>query len=93
MQHTLKDFGLEMSGHLSIMIVQVQLVLHPMLHSRTKHVEVKYHFIIEYVQERDIDIQYVSTDQQLGDVFPKPLGEERYMKLRNDLGIVANHLK
>lgn len=32
------------------------------LHSRTKHVEVKYHFIRKYAQDGNIDIQYVSTE-------------------------------
>lgn len=45
------------------------------------------------MQEGDIDIQYVSTDQQVEDTFNKPLGEERYTKLRHELGIVLNPSK
>lgn len=62
----------------------------PMLHSRTKHMEVKYHFIREPVLDGDIDSQYVPMGQQLGYIFTKPLGEERYSKLTNDLGILPN---
>lgn len=71
----------------------ISITKNPMLPFRTKHIEVKYHFISEHMQDRDIDIQYMLTGQQLGDIFTKPLGKERYLKFRKDLGIMPNPLE
>ena len=56
-----------------------------MQHSRTKHIEIKHHFLRDYAQKGDITLGFVSTkDQlaniftkdQLADIFTKPLSEE-----------------
>lgn len=62
-------------------ISTISITENPVLNSRTKHIEGKYHFIKDHVQEKDIEIQYISTDQQVGDFFTKPLGEEKYTNL------------
>ena len=45
----------------------------PMFHVRTKHIEVDYHFVCEKVLRRDLQIKYIATRDQLGDVFTKSL--------------------
>lgn len=50
-----------------------QEIINLILHSRTMHIEVKYLFIREHVQDGNVDIQYVSTEEQLRDLFKKPL--------------------
>lgn len=45
------------------------------------------------MQDGDTNIQYVPTDQQLGDFLSKTLGEERYSYLRNDVGILPKPLE
>ena len=42
-------------------------------HSKTKHIEIRYHFLRDHFEKGDIDIDYVSTDLQLADIFTKPL--------------------
>lgn len=75
MQHTLKDYGLYMNeSPLDCDSTSaININKNPVLHSRTKHIEVKYHFIREHVQEGDIDIQYIPIDQH-GGILTKPLG-------------------
>ena len=48
------------------------------LHSRAKHIEIKHHFIRDYVQKGVLDIQFIDTDHQWADIFRKPLTEERF---------------
>jgi hypothetical protein len=50
-------------------------------HSRTKHVDIRYHFFRDHQQRGDIDIAYVSTKEQLADIFTKPLDEKTFSKL------------
>jgi hypothetical protein len=47
-----------------------------------------YHFLIDRQQQGDIKIAYVSTHNQLVDIFTKPLDEKTFSKLRNELNII-----
>jgi len=58
------------------------------LHSRAKHIEIKHHFIRDHVQKGIIDLQFVSTDEQLVDIFTKPFIEECSNYLRELLGMI-----
>jgi uncharacterized protein YcfL len=58
----------------------------PVEHSRTKHIDIRYHFLRDH--QRGIEIAYVSTKEQLADIFIKPLDEKTFTKLRNELNIL-----
>jgi hypothetical protein len=60
----------------------------PIEHSRTKHIDIRYHFLRDHQQKGDIEIAYVSTQNQLADIFTKPLDEKTFSKLRNELNIL-----
>jgi hypothetical protein len=57
-------------------------------HSRTKHIDIQYHFLRDHQQKGDIEIAYVTTKEQLADIFTKPLDEKTFSKLRNELNIL-----
>ena len=57
------------------------------LHSRTKHIDIRYHFLKEHVANENIVLDYVCIDDQLADIFTKSLCEERFSNLRRDLEI------
>jgi hypothetical protein len=57
----------------------------PVEHSRTKHIDIRYHFLRDHQQRGDIEIAYVSTHNQLADIFTKLLDEKSFRKLRNEL--------
>ena len=50
----------------------------PKDHTRTKHIDIRYHFLRDHVEKGDIDIAHVGTDKQLADIFTKPLDEARF---------------
>jgi hypothetical protein len=60
----------------------------PVEHSRTKHIDIQYHFLRDHQQKGDIEIAYVSTHNQIADIFTKPLDEKTFSKLRNELNIL-----
>jgi hypothetical protein len=60
----------------------------PVEHNRTKHIAIQYHFLRYHQQMGNIEIAYVSTKEQLVDIFTKPLDEETFTKLRNELNIL-----
>ena len=65
-----------------------KIAYNPVDHTRTKHSEIRHHFIRDHVARGDIDLSYVSTKDQLADIFMKPLDEARFLYLRNELNIV-----
>lgn len=56
---------------------------------RLKHIDIKYHFIRELVENNKICIQYVSTEEQVADMFTKPLKINLLIKFVNLCGIVG----
>nr|GEY01310.1 retrovirus-related Pol polyprotein from transposon TNT 1-94 [Tanacetum cinerariifolium] len=56
-------------------------------HSRSKHIDIKYHFIKEHVENGVIELYFVNTEYQLADIFTKALGTERIEFLINKLGM------
>jgi len=60
----------------------------PILHSRTKHIEIRHHFLRDYVQKGDCVIEFVDTKNQLADIFTKPLPKENFFAIRRKLGII-----
>ncbi|XP_072076806.1 uncharacterized protein [Arachis hypogaea] len=54
----------------------INISKNPILHSRTKYIEVRFHSIREHVQNGNLDIQFVNSEGQLADIFTKPLIEE-----------------
>jgi len=59
----------------------------PILHSRAKHIEIKHHFIKDYVQKGVLDIQFIDTDHQWADIFTKPLTVERFNFIKKNLNM------
>jgi hypothetical protein len=58
-------------------------------HGRMKHVNLKYHFIRDYVQDGTLLLEYCSTDKMLADMFTKPLGLKQFTYLRNEMSITT----
>ena len=55
------------------------LASNPICHAQTKHNEVDYHFIREKVLNKDISVHYLSTHDQLADIFTKGLPSSRFL--------------
>ncbi|GJY97257.1 retrovirus-related pol polyprotein from transposon TNT 1-94 [Tanacetum coccineum] len=56
-------------------------------HSRSKHIDIRHHFIKEQVENRVVDLSFVRTVYQFADIYTKPLARERLDFLINKLGI------
>ena len=65
----------------------IHLANNPVYHARTKHIEVRYHYVREKVLLGLIDLVYVSIEDQVADIFTKALGTEKLRKFRDLLGV------
>ncbi|GJZ53875.1 retrovirus-related pol polyprotein from transposon TNT 1-94, partial [Tanacetum coccineum] len=60
----------------------------PVLHSRTKHIDIRYHFIRDHILKGDIELHFIPTKYQLVDIFIKPLDEPTFIRLKEELGML-----
>ena len=58
------------------------------LHSKTKHISIKYHVLREKVAEKEIVLEYVSAKDQIANIFTKPLPKDTFEYLRRMLGVM-----
>jgi hypothetical protein len=89
MRQTLRDYSYKLSKVPLLCDNEsaIRMADNPDEHSRTKHIDIWYHFLRDHQQRGDIAIKYVSTHNQLADIFTKPLDEKTFSKLRNELNI------
>jgi hypothetical protein len=56
-------------------------------HSRTKHIDIKYHYNREMVEMKKVELTYCPSKLMIADIMTKPLNGEQFEKLRYDLGL------
>ncbi|GJX17520.1 retrovirus-related pol polyprotein from transposon TNT 1-94 [Tanacetum coccineum] len=66
----------------------IDLSKNPVLHSRTKHIEIRHHFLRDNVQKRNISIEKVSSEDNIADILTKPLKREPFNLLRLGLDLI-----
>jgi hypothetical protein len=59
--------------------------------NRTKHVDIKYHFIKDLIRTEQIKLEYVPTETNIADMMTKPLGANRIRQLREMAGLKQSH--
>nr|GFC32073.1 retrovirus-related Pol polyprotein from transposon TNT 1-94 [Tanacetum cinerariifolium] len=65
----------------------IALCCNKVQHSRSKHIDIRYHFIKEQVEQGVIELYFINTEYQLADLFIKALGRDRIEFLTNNLGM------
>jgi hypothetical protein len=66
----------------------IQLCKNPVFHDRSKHIELKYHFIREQLEKGHITVDYIDTCDQLADIFTKSLGRVKFQELHARIGVI-----
>jgi hypothetical protein len=59
------------------------------MHSKTKHIPIKYHFLLEHVAENNIRVEYVGTKEQVAEIFTKPVPREAFEYLFQRLEVIS----
>ncbi|GJW31765.1 hypothetical protein Tco_0051797 [Tanacetum coccineum] len=66
----------------------IDLSKNPVLHSRTKHIEIRHHFLRDNIQKGNISIEKVASEDNIAGILTKPLKREPFNLIRLDLGLM-----
>ena len=71
----------------------IALIKNPVLHGQCKHIEVKYHLVRESAEQGLIKVDFIRSEEQLGDILTKSLGKVKFHEVRSKIGLinVDNH--
>ena len=67
----------------------IDISKNPVKHSRTKHIEIRYHFIRDLVERKVVVLEYIPTDRQNANIFTKPLDRSKFESLRQVIGVIT----
>ena len=63
----------------------INISKNPLMHAKTKHITIKYHYVRELVEDKEVKMEYVKTKEQIVDIFTKPLPKDAFDHLRGKL--------
>eukprot|EP00253_Pinus_taeda_P033426 PITA_33426 len=92
MMQTLQDIQITCTPPISILCDNtsaINISKNPVMHSNTKHIPIKYHFLCEQVLEQKVKLKYVPSKEQVVDIFTKPLPKETFEYLRQNMEVVV----
>jgi hypothetical protein len=92
MKQTLTDIQVEYDEPIPIYCDNtraINILNNSMMHSKTNHIPIKYHFLQEQVAEKKIRVEYVGTKEKVVDIFTKLLPWEAFEYVRQRLGVIS----
>ena len=75
---------------MSLALSALAIASNPVFHARTKHVKVDYRFVREKVLRCDLQVKYITTSDQLADVFTKSMSTSHLLFLRSKIMVSIN---
>ena len=91
MQKLLFDYGIRQE-HLTIYCDNtsaINISKNLVHHSRTKHIEIRHHFIRELVEDGTLTLEFIHIDDQKADLFTKPLDSKCFEFLCQNIGVIS----
>jgi hypothetical protein len=90
MKQTLLDYGVKFDCMPLLCDNEsaVKIGTNPVQHKRTKHIDICHHFLRDHVSKGEIVMKSVRTNDQLADIFTRPLDETWFCKLRSELNVI-----
>src|ERR1044071_175395 len=90
LQYQLLDYGIKETKTSSLVDSKsaINIIQNPVQFSKTKHLEIRYHFIRDCYEKGKIEVKHVATANQIADIFTKPLDTSTFQKLVSMLGML-----
>ncbi|KAA0058430.1 putative mitochondrial protein [Cucumis melo var. makuwa] len=87
---TLSTFGISQDDPTVIHVDNkstIALAKNPVFHDRSKHIDTRFHFIRDCISRKEVQVEYVKAEDQIADIFTKPLKVNVFNNLRTLLGV------
>ena len=65
----------------------INISKNPMIHSKTKNIAIKYHYVRELVEDKQVKMEYVNSKEQIASIFTKSLPKDAFEYLRGKIGV------
>jgi hypothetical protein len=65
----------------------INISKNPVQHSRTKHIDIRHHFLRDLDESEVVSLSSIPTNNQLADILTKPLNGSRFESLRKAIGV------
>lgn len=65
----------------------IKLSKNPVMHRRTKHIDIRYHYLRELVEKQVVELEFCGTKQQIADGMTKPVKEAAFNEIRTVMGV------
>lgn len=91
MRRVLKKLSHDQKGSTTIMCDNtstINLSKNPVLHGRSKHIRVRFHYLRELARDGEVELVHCGTQEQVADLMTKALKIEAFQKLRNKMGVI-----
>ena len=69
----------------------INISKNPVQYARTKHIEIRHHFLRDCVEKKLVSINFIGIIEQIADIFTKALNQEPFEALRLQLGLITLH--
>ena len=93
MKQTLQDIHVTCNEPIPILCDNtsaINISKNVVMHSKTKHIPIKFHFLQEQVTEKNIKLEYIETKEQVADIFTKPLPRETFECIREKMELILS---
>lgn len=90
MRRVLKKLGHSQEGCTTVMCDNnstIKLSKNPVMHGRSKHIDVRFHFLRDLTKDGEVELVHCGTQEQVADLMTKPLKLDTFQKLRKMLGV------
>ena len=66
----------------------IVLVKNPVFHDKSKHIDTRFHYLLDFIANKEVKANYVKTQDQVTNIFTKPLKYIVFFKMRDMLGVM-----
>jgi len=70
----------------------IALAKNQVFHERSKHIDIRFHYLRDCIANKKVEVKYVKTQDQVADIFIKPLKYDVFIKIRDVLGVWRNQV-
>jgi hypothetical protein len=91
MKQTLEDVHMKYDHPIGINYdntSSINIYKDPIMHSKTNHIPIKYHFLRDRVSQKVVKVEYIDTKEKIADIFTKPLPRGNFENITQKLGVI-----